>query len=35
MVRVGGQIVNQSVPENRRVAVDAGTEICDTWAEKR
>jgi DNA polymerase-1 len=34
MVRAGGQIVNQGVPENRRVAVDAGTEICDTWAEK-
>jgi hypothetical protein len=26
--------VNQGVPENLRVAVDAGTQICDSWAEK-
>jgi DNA polymerase-1 len=35
MVDVGGDVVNQGVPESQRVAVDAGTEICTTWAEKK
>jgi DNA polymerase I-like protein with 3'-5' exonuclease and polymerase domains len=34
MVGKGGEVVNQGVPEPQHVKVDAGTEICDTWAEK-
>jgi DNA polymerase I-like protein with 3'-5' exonuclease and polymerase domains len=34
MISAGGEVVNQGVPEDRRIAVDAGTQICDTWAEK-
>jgi DNA polymerase I len=34
MVNRGGEIVNQGVPEDQRVTVDAGTQICDSWSEK-
>src|SRR5215203_249748 len=34
MTSTGGEVVNQGVPESNHVKVDAGTEICDTWAEK-
>ena len=34
MTSTGGEVVNQGVPEPNHVKVDAGTEICDTWAEK-
>jgi DNA polymerase-1 len=34
MTSTGREVVNQGVPEPNHVKVDAGTEICDTWAEK-
>jgi DNA polymerase-1 len=34
MTSTGGEVVNQGVPEPNHVKVDAGTQICDTWAEK-
>jgi DNA polymerase I len=34
MIKVGGEATNQGVPKAMQVEVDAGTHICDTWAEK-
>jgi DNA polymerase I-like protein with 3'-5' exonuclease and polymerase domains len=34
MKEVGEEVTNMGVDEDKRVPVDAGTQICDGWAEK-
>jgi DNA polymerase I len=34
MKEVGEEVTNIGVDENKRVPVDAGTKVCDSWAEK-
>ena len=34
MVRAGGETVNHGIPDHLHVKVDAGTKVCDSWAEK-
>jgi DNA polymerase I-like protein with 3'-5' exonuclease and polymerase domains len=34
MKEVGEEATNVGVDEDKRVPVDAGTQICDSWAEK-
>ncbi len=34
MKTVGGEATNIGVGEDKRVPIDAGTQVCDSWAEK-
>ena len=34
MKEVGEEATNVGVGEDKRVPIDAGTQVCDSWAEK-